>query len=238
MISDMTWIAVVIFLASLLQGIFGFAFMLFALPLLSFHLSMKVAVPLLSFFLALQSGILAFQLRGTFDYRSAVPLLIGGVAGIPTGILFLLQFNDTIIKAVLGIFLIVYSAYSLRFKQVSFRFPRWAEYLFGFFAGALGGAFNITGPPVVFYLAARKCSKRDIIGSLNVFFCVTSVVVLALHTTIGNITYEITMAFLKLVPAMLAGMLIGGHILNKMNEAIYRKGLFILLFVMGVMLLL
>ncbi|MBZ0154981.1 MAG: sulfite exporter TauE/SafE family protein [Alphaproteobacteria bacterium] len=235
---DTIWIAAVIFLASLLQGVFGFAFMLIALPLLSFLLSMKVAVPLLSFFLALLSGILAFQLRDKFDYRGVVPLLLGGIAGIPAGIFFLLKFNDTLIKAILGIVLILYSAYSLFLKRVPFRFPGWAGYLFGFFAGALGGAFNITGPPVVFYLSAREGSKIDIIGSLNFFFCVTSILVLALHTAVGNITYEITMTFLELIPVMLAGMLAGGHILKKMNEDIYRKGLFLLLFVMGVMLLL
>ena len=53
MLSENILIGAVIFLASLLQGIFGFAFMLIALPLLSFFMSMKVAVPLLSLFLAL-----------------------------------------------------------------------------------------------------------------------------------------------------------------------------------------
>ncbi|MFO0754379.1 MAG: sulfite exporter TauE/SafE family protein [Thermodesulfovibrionales bacterium] len=238
MTTDTVLIAGVIFLASLLQGVFGFAFMLIALPLLSFFLSMKVAVPLLSFFLALLSGILAFQLRGRFDHRGVIPLLIGGAAGIPAGIFFLLAFNDALIKTILGIVLIVYSAYSLFLKRAPFTFPGWAGYLFGFFAGALGGAFNITGPPVVFYLSAREGSKTDIIGSLNLFFCITSVLVLALHAAVGNITYEITVTFLELVPAMLAGMMTGGSILNKMNEGVYRKGLFLLLLIMGAMLLL
>ncbi|MCC6347721.1 MAG: sulfite exporter TauE/SafE family protein [Nitrospirales bacterium] len=235
---DTIIIAAVIFLASLLQRVFGFAFMLIALPLLSFLLSMKVVVPLLSFFFALLSGILVVQLHGKFAYKGVVPLIIGGIAGIPAGVLFLLAFNDTLIKAILGIVLIVYSAYSLLLKRVPFRFPGWAGYLFGFFAGALGGAFNITGPPAVFYLSAKEGSKIDMIGSLSLFFCVTSILVLTLHAAVGNITHEITMTFLKLIPVMLAGMLAGGHILNRMNEDIYRKGLFLLLLVMGVMLLL
>ncbi len=236
MIIEGFFTAAVIFLASLLQGVFGFAFMLVALPLLSFSLTMKTAVPLLSLFLALLSGILTFQLRRHFDYRGILPLLAGAVAGIPAGLLFLLGFSDKAIKTALGIVLIVYAAYSLLLKRMPLRLPAWTGYLFGFFAGALGGAFNITGPPVVFYLSTREWSKINIVGSLNLFFCITSILVVAFHFAIGNVTREIETAFLEFIPVMATGMLAGTYIFKRMNEDTYRKGLFILLFIMGVVL--
>lgn len=159
-----------IFFASLLQGSFGFAFMLIALPLLSFFMSMKVAVPLLSFFLALASGILAFRFRMGLLLKNVQALLIGAVIGIPIGIFLLLKFSDRLIKISLGILLIVYSVYSLFTRRILFRLPAWTGYIFGFFAGVLGGAFNITGPPVVFYIATQEWSKITIAGSLNFFF--------------------------------------------------------------------
>lgn len=235
--SDMSLIGAVIFLASLLQGVFGFAFMLIALPLLSFFVSMKEAVPLLSFFLALISGILAFRFRVEFVFKNVQPLLIGAIIGIPLGIFFLITMNDRIIKTALGVMLIVYSLYTLFVRRTPFRLPAWTGYIAGFFAGALGGAFNITGPPIVFYISTQEWTKNHVVASLNIFFCITSTILLLLHAVIGNITREIVVTFFQLIPVMVIGMLVGVYIFKKVNEDNYRKGLFILLGIMGIMLL-
>lgn len=238
MIFEKIIVGAVVFLASFLQGVFGFAFMLIALPILSFFMSMRIAVPLLSFFLALVSGILAFRFRGKFAFKNVKALLIGTVIGIPIGIFFLLEFSDRLIKISLGILLIVYSVYSLFIRRLPFILPVWTGYIFGFLAGVLGGAFNITGPPVVFYIATQEWSKITIAGSLNFFFCITSILILLFHMAVGNISREITMTFLKLTPLMIAGMLTGTYLFKRMNENSYRKWLFTLLIIMGIMLIL
>jgi len=231
-------IGAVVFLASISQGMFGFAFMLIALPLLSFFsLSPKVTVPLLSLFLALLSGILTVRLRARFDYKNTMPLLVGAVMGIPVGVFFLLASSDKIIKATLGIVLIVYSSYSLFFKRPPFRLPGWTGYLFGFFAGALGGAYNMTGPPVIFFISTQEWPKSTIVGSLNFFFTVTTMLVLVFHLLAGNISWAITVTFLELAPVAVIGMLLGMWIFRKMDEENYRNGIFVLLTIMGIMLM-
>ncbi|MCL4475767.1 MAG: sulfite exporter TauE/SafE family protein [Nitrospirae bacterium] len=211
--------------------------MLVALPCLSYFMSIKVAVPLLSLLFVLSSLIMTFQLRGKFAYRSVMPLLIGALFGIPVGIYFIIAFSEGLIKTTLGILLIAYSVYSLSVKKVPFRFPEWTGYLFGFSAGALGGAFNIMGPPVVFYVSTQKWSKANIVGSLQFFFLLTGLFVVAFHVVVGNVTREMTKTFLELLPATLTGLFAGLHIFKRMNEDSYRRGLFILLIIMGIMLL-
>ena len=230
-------VAIVIFFAAALQGVFGFAFMLIALPLLSYVMSLKTAVPLLSLLFFLSSLIQMFQLKGKFECRNVMSLLVGAVFGIPVGIFFVLELNDRLTKGVLGFLLIVYSLYSLLVRRRPLRFPEWTGYLFGFAAGVLGGTFNMTGPPAVFYIAGQQWQKDNIVGSLNFFFFITTVLVIAFHIVAGNLTQEITIKFLMLSPVMVAGLLIGLHIFRKVNEDNYRKGLFVLLMIMGVMLL-
>ncbi|MEK6672002.1 MAG: sulfite exporter TauE/SafE family protein [Nitrospirota bacterium] len=230
-------IGIVVFFASILQGMFGFAFMLVALPFLSYFMSIKVAVPLLSLLFVLTSAIMTFQLRGKFAYRNVMPLLIGALFGIPVGIHFILEFSERLIKTVLGILFIVYSVYSLFIRIVPFRLPAWTGYIFGFFSGALGGAFNLTGPPIVLYISAQQWSKTNTLGSLIFFFFVTSVLVVIFHFVVGNITYYLSFTFLKLVPFVIAGMLLGSHFFRKINNENYRKGLFVFLIIMGAMLL-
>lgn len=230
-------IGAIIFLASFLHGMFGFAFVLIALPLLSFFLSIKIAVPLLSLCLALLSGILSFQLKRKFDYKGIMPLLIGAVFGIPIGIFFLIEFSDKILKMLLGIILIIYSSYSLLFNRIPFRLSRWTGYIFGLLGGSMGGAFNIPAPPVLFYISTQEWTKTDTVGSLNLFFFITSVIVVAFHAIFGNLTRGITVTFIGLIPVVIIGVLIGTYFFKKMSEANYRRGLFALLIIMGIMLL-
>lgn len=227
---------VVIFLSSMLQGLFGFAFMLFALPLTSFFISVKNAVPLLSLFLAFISGILAFRLRGQFVYRDTMPLIIGAAAGIPIGIYFLMESSEGVIKSTLGIFLIVYSLFSLVVKRIRFILPAWSGYIFGFFAGALGGAFNITGPAVVVYVINQKWSKINTVASLNFFFFVTSILIVLFHVVMGNITGDVAWTFISFIPVVIVGMLSGTYIFKKMTNKGFERALFVILIIMGIIL--
>ena len=227
----------VIFLSSLLQGMFGFAFMLIALPLLSQLLTVKVAVPFLSLSLALIAGILTLQLKGEFSYKKMMPLIIGAAIGIPAGIWFLLASSEQLIKFILGLVLIAYSAYCFQRKTVQWRLPGWTGYVVGLLAGSLGGAFNITGPPVVMYLSTQAGSKLNIFASLNFFFFFTSVLVVLFHVVVGNITMDIALAFLEFTPVMLIGLLSGRYLFGKLPEEKYKSGLYVLLLAMGVMLM-
>jgi uncharacterized membrane protein YfcA len=229
-------IGVVIFLSSLLQGMFGFAFVLIALPLLSLFLTMKVTVPLLSLFLALIAGIMTFQLKREFSYRKIMPLIIGAVFGIPFGIYFFLASSEQLIKFTLGLVLIAYTAYCFQRKAQHWQLPAWTGYLVGLFAGSLGGAFNITGPPVVIYLSLQTGSKLNIFASLNFFFFITSILVVLFHLAAGNITVDIALTFLKFTPAMMIGLMAGRYLFRKIPEEKYKSSLNLLLLVMGIML--
>lgn len=226
----------VIFLSSLLQGMFGFAFMLIALPLLSLFLTVKVTVPLLSLFLALIAGILTFQFKREFSYREIMPLIIGAVFGVPFGIYFFLASSEQLIRFLLGLVLIAYAAYCFQRKVVHWQLPGWTGYLVGLFAGSLGGAFNITGPPVVVYLSLQTGSKLNIFASLNFFFFITSILVVLFHLAAGNITGDIALTFLKFTPSMMIGLLAGRYLFRKIPEDKYKSSLNLLLLVMGIML--
>ncbi|HHN63957.1 MAG TPA: sulfite exporter TauE/SafE family protein [Nitrospirae bacterium] len=230
-------IGVVIFLSSFLQGMFGFAFVLFSMPLLLLFLSIKFVAPLIALFLPSVTGLLVVKFRLRFSYREVAPLIIGTLIGIPIGIYLLNEFSDRMMKSILGIFLVSYALYSLKVKGVSWRLPSWTAYLFGLLSGILGGAYNTTGPPAAMYIANREWPKLDVVSSMNFFIFTTSIMVLLFHLISGNITAEIFMRFLTLIPVMVLGMLAGIYGNRKLSDERYRKGLFILLIIMGIMLI-
>ncbi len=230
-------IGVVIFLSSFLQGMFGFAFVLFSMPLLLLFLSIKFVAPLIALFLPSVTGLLVVKFRLKFNYKEVTPLIIGTLIGIPLGIYLLNEFSDRMMKSILGIFLIFYSLYSLKIKRVPWKLPSWSAYLFGLLSGILGGAYNTTGPPAAMYIANREWSKLDVVSSMNFFIFTTSIMVLLFHLVSGNITTDIFMTFLLLIPAMILGMIAGIYGNRKLSDERYRKGLFILLIIMGIMLI-
>jgi uncharacterized membrane protein YfcA len=227
----------IIFVASALQRVFGFAFVLVAMPLLSLFLEIRTVAPLIALFLPLITGILAFRMRMSFDRRTVFPLVVGAAAGIPLGIFFLVTYSDRLIKDVLGAVIVVYSAYSLLARRLPWKMPAWTSYGFGFLAGSMGGAFNTSGPPAVFYVSSQQWPKIKTVASLNFFIFATSVLVLFFHLASGNVTVDITLTFMKLLPPMAVGMAVGSHLFGRLDEERYRKGLFALLLAMGVMLL-
>jgi len=235
---ELLFIGAVIFVSSFLQGMFGFAFVLTGMPLLLLFLNIKFVAPLIALFLPLITGILIFQFRTGFIYRKIVPLIAGSLFGVPLGIYILDEFSDKLMKSILGLIIITYSIYSLLIKKVTWKLPDWTAYLFGLAAGILGGVYNTTGPPAVLYVSNRDWSKMEIIASLNFFIFTTSILVLLFHLISGNITSEIAVTFLKLTPVMILGMLTGIYSTRKLSEIRYRKALYVLLIVMGVMLIL
>jgi len=234
---EIIYIGGVIFIASLLQGMFGFAFVLIGMPLLLLFLNIKFVAPLIALFLPLISGILTFRFRVRFDFRKIVPLIIGAVFGIPIGIFLLNEFSDGLMKSILGVFLIIYALYSLFIMRIPYRMPAWTAYVLGVLAGTLGGAYNTTGPPAVLYISNREWPKMEVIASLNLFIFSTSILVLLFHLVSGNITSSIAMTFLKLIPVMITGMLCGIYGIRRLSEERYKKALFVVLIVMGIMLM-
>ncbi|GAB4387612.1 MAG: sulfite exporter TauE/SafE family protein [Thermodesulfovibrionales bacterium] len=228
--------AAIIFLASALQRAFGFAFVLVAMPLLSLFIEIRTVAPLIALFLPLVTGILAFRMRVSFDLRKVLPLVAGAAAGIPLGIFFLVTYSDRLIKGVLGAVIVAYSAWSLLAGSLPWQAPSWTSYGFGFLAGSMGGAFNTSGPPAVFYVSSQRWAKAETVASLNFFIFATSVLVLFFHLASGNVTAAIALTFMKLLPPMAAGMAAGSYIFGRLDEGKYRKGLFALLFVMGLIL--
>jgi len=235
-------IGIVIFLASVLQGIFGFAFMLIAMPLVSFILDMRATVPLLAllaFSVSLIYWFLVLRLPRSepFYYKKIMPLFAGALLGIPIGVSFLIQFDERLIKLILGSVLILYSIYSLFYKKIIVRLPDWTGYIFGFLSGLMGGAFNIGGPPVVFYIATKEWSKIEIVSSLSLFYVAASTLIILFHVLAGNITKSIAMTFVSILPVQIIGLLLGIHIFRRISEEKYKRFLFVLLIVMGIMLM-
>ncbi|WP_020590897.1 TSUP family transporter [Kiloniella laminariae] len=172
-------IALILFIASLIQGAVGFAFGLFALTFLTLlGLELTTSVPLL-----LTSG-LAQLLVGVIKLRDHIqyPPLIKGTAiryiTLPLGIIALGYLTSTIdksqIEQLVGalIFLIVLTQIIIRPAPQQNLHAFWTWLAFSA-SGFIAGMIAVGGPPIVLWVMAHEWTNRQIRSFLFASFLTT-----------------------------------------------------------------
>src|ERR1700683_856604 len=154
-------VLLVVFLATLIRSTFGFGEALIAVPLLAFTIPIEVAVPLAVLLSITIAAVVVVQDCRKIHKRTTACFLAPTFLGIPLGIALLTSVPQHLVKAALGIVIVAFSGYSLLGKrppELSSDSRLWLLGC-GFFAGVLGGAYGMNGPPLVIYGAMRRWSR-------------------------------------------------------------------------------
>ncbi len=225
----------VIFVASVVQGLSGFGSALVSMPLLTLFLGVKTVAPMVALYCLVITVIIFIQLREHFSVRYFLPLIVGAVFGVPVGIYFLKHFDERIVKYLMGIILIGYSLYSLFWQRIRYTVGSKWGYLFGFISGCLGGAFNTTGPPVVIYTTLKPWNKHEIKVTMQSYFVVCNILIVTMHVINGLTTVMVLKYFLWCMPPMAVGLWVGTHFYNRINQEMFHRIIYVLLFLLGIL---
>jgi uncharacterized membrane protein YfcA len=198
-------IVAIIFLATLIRSAFGFGEALIAVPLLALLIRVEVATPVAVLFSIVVAVIVVAQDWHKIHLHSAWRLVVSTLCGIPLGLLLLTSAPENVVKAVLAVVIIAFSAYCLANSgRVELKTDRWA-WLFGFAAGILGGAYGMNGPPLVVYGALRRWSPEHFRATLQGYFLPASLVGMAGYWASGLWVPAVNYYFLiSLLPAVAA----------------------------------
>jgi uncharacterized membrane protein YfcA len=230
----------ILFVATLIRSTFGFGEALVAVPLLALFIPVQVAAPV-----AALTSITVAALVLIFDWRhvhvqGASRLLLATLFGIPLGLILLRSAPESVVKAVLAVFILAFSlhalAYHRRRASPSFSDDRRA-WIFGFVAGILGGAYGMNGPPLVIYGGLRGWSPQEFRATLQGYFLPASLMVMAGYWSAGLWTPTVTRDYgLSLAPIGIA-VYIGGKFNRRINARRFIKSVYIGLVLVGLVLL-
>ena len=236
---DLTTLAVlgVLFVATIVRSTFGFGKALVAMPLLAMLIGVKTAAPLVAL-LAFASGvIIVLESWRSIHFRSAWRLVLSSAAGIPVGLWCLKRLPEWQMHLALGVVVIVFAAHDLlRPRLVTLKGEKLA-YLFGFAAGALGGAYNTSGPPVVIYGTLRRWPPREFRATLQGYFLPTGMLVAAGHGATGMWTGRIAWLFAIALPLVVVATLLGGWLNRRAPTEKFARWVNVLLLLIGAFLL-
>jgi uncharacterized membrane protein YfcA len=230
-------ITLIFFISAFTQGMVGFGSALVAIPLLLFIMPVSMASPMVVANGIVLNAYIIIKLRSSFDLRKIIPLISGTVIGIPLGVFLLSSLNEKIVLGILAIFMISFSLYSLFGTPEKIRLSKSWGYFFGLIAGALGGAYGTTGPPVVLYSSMKGWKKNEMVITLQVFFILSSIYILSLKSINGQVSIHFFKNWVKYVPVLLSGVIIGSLIYNKINQDLFKKIIYCALIILAVALL-
>ncbi len=163
------------------------------------------------------------------DWRRIGVLLAAAVVGAPLGNLVLTQVAPepmrwAISAIVLGAVTLLVSGW--RFKGR----PRTATTLgAGSISGFLNGLSGMAGPPIIFYYLAGNETAERVRANLTTYFIFVDLVTLVVFAGRDLIGWQTGVLALWLVPAVVAGGLLGERLFPLASEKFYRRLALILL---------
>ncbi len=208
----------VLFFATFIRSALGFGEALIAVPLLALVMPVQVAAPLAVLVSITVAFIVILQDWRNVHLRSAGWLVLSTLFGIPLGLVLLKTVPESIIKAILGAFIIAFSLYSLAGRKPQLHNDRLAP-LFGFAAGILGGAYGMNGPPLVVYGVLRRWQPAQFRATLQGYFLIASIVGMAGYAVTGLWTGTVSGYFLLSLPLALIAIFLGHAVHRRLSSA-------------------
>ena len=103
----------------------------------------------------------------------------------------------------------------------------------GAFAGFLGGISGIWGPPTVLFLTALNTEKSEQMRAQGVIYGLGAVALVGAHIGSGVLRAETLPLSLALIAPALAGQWLGGKVLDRIDQAMFRQATLLVLLVVG-----
>lgn len=224
-------------LAAFARGMLGFGNALIAMPLLALVVSIQIASPVVA--LANLTGILII-LAGNWrsvDFKAAWRLVLGCLIGIPIGLYFIKNANESLVRIILGVILAVFGLYYLISPRLPYLRDERTSYAFGLASGILGGAYNSNGPPIVIYGALRRWPPESFRATLQGVFLPTNLMVIAGHVVAGLMTPSVLKLYAYSFPFMVGATLLGITLGKRIPQGQFNRIVYGFLVVMGVLLI-
>ena len=224
---------IVILLAGSVQGLAGFGFSQFALPLLVLVMGSQELIPVmvvLSLFLNL---FLVYELRKYVQLKRIWPLMLGGALGIPFGTYLLLIADTSVMKLFIGLVIIIFGLALLFEIRKTVKNEKLAMFPIGFAGGILNGSVSMSGPPLIIFFSNQEMGKQEFRANLIAFFMFINLVTLPVFLFAGLLTAEVITTSGILLPGMVLGAFVGSRLALKINELKFKKLTMFLIIIMG-----
>jgi uncharacterized membrane protein YfcA len=224
-----------IFLAAIVRGFSGFGFSLLSITAISLLLPPREIVPSI-FLLEVAASInLIPSIWREIDWRSLRWLLLGYVIALPFGVYALARFPEPPMQLAMSVFVLWTAIMMLRGFRLTKTPGAAATTATGAASGIFNGAFGIGGPPVVLFFFSTPAAAAVSRASVIAFFLSTDILGLTGHYFEGMLTAQSFAQFFAWLPTLLIGVWVGAHGFRRIDQALFRRMVLLILMVLAVL---
>lgn len=232
----------ILFVSTFIHSTLGFGQALIAMPLLAMVVEIKTATPLGALVLMTIAAIMLSRNWRTVDLNAVWRLVLSSCFGVPVGLFLLTGVSEGLVKAFLGVLVILFGLYNLMNRYLRPVNLCWvnagsgAAYLFGFIAGVLGAAYNTSGVVITMYATLRGWSADRFRSTLQSYFVLTGLLISASHGVMGLWTADVLRFYLTSLPLILLATFLGGQLNRLISQEQFAVYVHVGLVVMGLLL--
>ncbi|OGZ00645.1 MAG: hypothetical protein A2946_01465 [Candidatus Liptonbacteria bacterium RIFCSPLOWO2_01_FULL_53_13] len=224
----------VIFAASILQGITGFGSALIAAPLALLFIDKTTNVLSLTFVSVALNGFLLWKIRHSISRSLFGFLFVSSLVGLPIGLAILKVADIQTLRIVAGSLSILFAAL-LYLKFIKISQSRFLTILSGGLAGILHTSISMSGPPVVLLVAGQDINKDEARRTFAAFFLAMSLISIALFAASQSLTIKGIAFGICGIPAAFLGAYVGNKIANTVSHKQYTTLTFLLVCITGIL---
>lgn len=230
------YLSVVTFVAAAFRGIAGVGFSLIFAPLALLIIDARSTVILSLFSSAVSCLFLMPVIWRQVDKQLITPLVLFSLIGSPLGVAVYYGVETYVLKIFISVIVIAVSVLLLTGKKWSVKNGKWDMILVGLGSGILGTSTSLSGPVVILYLINKGVEKESFRASTTAYFFVTALPsMVMLFLADGKIPWVQLFDGLKLIPAMLAGLIAGTAVFKLVSSEMITRLILILLIVTGLL---
>ncbi len=219
----------------MIKGMTGFGNTVVMSPMYAYVISPKMTTPIDLLFSLPTNGWLFLKNRQHVKVSYIGPIILLMLVGTLPGALLLKYIDVTLMKLVLGVFIVIISADMFHHKYMKHEKlkPRpWLKVVFGIGSGITVGMFGIS-IPIAAYLT-RSSSEPDVFkGRLSAIFLIDNIIRIILYTVLGIFTSPVLQLVILLAPAVMGGMYLGMFIARKLSIEWVNKLIIAMLAILG-----
>ncbi len=225
-------------LAGFVSGLAGFGTGLVALGLWLHVVDPILAAPLVAICSVIAQLLSLLSIRPAFRLARLWPFLVGGILGVPVGVLALGHIDGDSFRLALGAFLIVYCAAMLASGRLPVfdRGGKPADGAIGLAGGILGGATGLSGALPTVWCGLKGWGKAEQRAVYQPFNLAILGLALAVQAQQGFITAEVGRLALIGLPGTVLGVWMGTRAFARVDDRQFRRIVLWLLLASGVVL--
>lgn len=231
---EFVYIGTILFISTFVQGFTGFGFSLVAIPLLSIFLDTKLII-IMNISYSFIINIIVFK-KYYKDARlmKILPLLISAILFTFVGVSYLQVINDFILKAIIGVLLIIVGITNNFGVKFDLKKPEKYYLPIGALSGLLNGIGGLSGPPVLMFLSNIDLNKSQFKATLSSYFLTMNIVAILTFALKGLYTLDNLKIVSTLLPQVAIGTAVGVFASTKIEEKLFKKVVNAVIPIMGI----